>query len=134
MKVLLFPALLTVAILTAPPKSTHWMGSAINGTQENKISFVVSPDGKQLSDLTFTGIWKCKGQAEKALLGPRGTFEIQNGKVSGIVQDSPIGSAWHFDLQGDFNAKAASKEPFRMNLSASPNETYTVQWVAAPAR
>ncbi|TGE05470.1 hypothetical protein [Hymenobacter fodinae] len=135
MKVLLFPALLTVAILTAPPKGTHWTGSTTSGPQENKIDFVVSADGKHLSGLTFDGFWKCAGTQAKRTLGPQEIFEIHDGRVSGVVQDAPSGSAWHFDLQGDFSGgKTVRKQTFRMNLSSSPCETYSVQWVAAPAR
>jgi hypothetical protein len=133
MKVLLFPALLTVAILTAPPKGTHWTGSATTGQQENKIDFVVSADGKHLSGLTFDGFWNCSKQQAKRTLGPQEIFEIHDGKVSGIVQDVPGGGIIRFVLQGDFKAKTPSKQAFRMNLSASPCETYSVQWVAAPA-
>jgi hypothetical protein len=134
MKVLLFPALLTVAILTTPPKGTHWTGSAITGQQENKIDFVVSADGKHLSGLTFDGFWNCSGQEQKRIIGPQEIFEIQDGKVSGVVQAAPSGGIMHFVLQGDFKGKAMRKRAFRMNLSASPCETYSVQWVAAPAQ
>ncbi|TGD78507.1 hypothetical protein [Hymenobacter wooponensis] len=134
MKVLLFPALLTVAILTAPPKGTHWTGSATTGKQENKINFVVSADGKHLSDLTFDGFWNCSGQQEQRMVGPREIFEIHDGKVSGVVLDTPGGDALQFELRGDFTGKAVSKKPFRMNLSASPCETYSMQWMAAPTR
>ncbi|QJX46951.1 hypothetical protein HMJ29_08400 [Hymenobacter taeanensis] len=133
MKVLLFPALLTVAILTAPPKGTHWTGTANIGQQENKINFEVSADGKHLSSLTFDGFWNCSGKQAKRTIGPQEIFEIQDGKVQGVVQDASSGGLLRFVLQGDFVGKAVRQKEFRMNLSASPCETYTVQWVAAPA-
>jgi hypothetical protein len=135
MKVLLFPALLTVAILTTPPKGTHWAGSAISGQQENKIDFVVSADGKYVSGLTFGQFWNCSGPQAKCRLAPQELFEIQNGKVSGVVTN-PIDSstAWRFDLQGDFTGKTAAKGTFRMNINALGSDTYKLQWTAAPTR
>lgn len=134
MKVLLFPVLLTAAILTSPPKDTRWTGNISNGMKGDKISFVVSADGKRLSNLTFTGYWRCNGKLESTTVGPKDTFQIQNGKVSGVVTDPPGGgsTAWRFDLQGNFTGKMAATGSFRMNINALGCDTYKLQWTAAP--
>jgi hypothetical protein len=140
LKLLLFPLLLTIAIVTAPPKAgsakgTKWEGMLSNGMKGDKISFVVSPDGKKLSDLTFIGYWRCSGRLEQITVGPDSSFAIANGKVSGVVVDPPNGgsTAWRFELQGEFSGKTAAKGTFRMNINNLGCDTYKLQWTAAPA-
>ncbi|ALW84890.1 hypothetical protein AUC43_07175 [Hymenobacter sedentarius] len=134
LKSVLFSGLLIVAIATAPPKSTRWMGSVSNGMKGDKISFVVSPDGKTLSELTFDGYWRCSGRLERQVVGPKDTFSIVNGKVSGVALDPPTGGTWRFELQGDFSAKTAATGTFRMNITGLGCDTYKLQWAAAPVR
>lgn len=132
-KVLLFPLLLSVAIATTPPKGTRWAGTVSNGMKGDKISFVVSPDGRQLSELTFDGYWRCSGRLERQVIGPKAAFDIRNGKVSGTVLDPPSGGSWRFELQGDFTGKAAAQGTFRMNITGLGCDTYKLQGAAAPA-
>ncbi|GAA4378981.1 hypothetical protein [Hymenobacter koreensis] len=135
-KLLLFPLLLTVAVVAAPSKtkSVHWAGTISNGMKGDKISFDVSPDGKKLTNLTFDGYWRCSGKLERQVVGPEGSFAIENNKVSGVVLDPPGGggTAWRFDLQGNFSGKAAAKGTFRMNITAMGCDTYKLEWAAAP--
>jgi hypothetical protein len=137
MKVLVFPLLLGVAVVaarSAPPKGTQWQGTVSNGMKGDKISFVVAPDGKTLTDLTFSGYWRCSGKLEQTTIGPDSDFAIKGGKVSGVVVDPAGGgaTAWRYDLQGDFTGKAAAKGTFRMNINALGCDTYQLQWTAAP--
>ena len=116
-KSILFFGLLIIAIATAPPKSIRWTGAVSNGLKGDKISFVVSPDGKTLSALTFDGHWRCSGRLERQLVEPKDTFPIVNGKVSGGAHDPPTGGSWRFELQGDFTSKTAAAGTFRMNIT-----------------
>ena len=134
LKTLLFPGLLTIAIVTAPPKSTHWVGTVPNDPSNDRISFVVSPDGKQLSELTFDGYWRCGGQLERQVMNPKSSFSIVNGKVSGEALDPPTGGTWHFELQGDFAGKPAAANNFRMNITGLGCASYQREWAAAPVR
>ena len=133
-KSILFSGLLIIAIATAPPKSIRWTGAVSNGLKGDKISFVVSPDGKTLSDLTFDGYWRCSGRLERQLVGPKDTFPIVNGKVSGVALDPPTGGSWRFELQGDFTSKTAAVGTFRMNIIGLGCDSHKLQWTAAPCR
>ncbi|OGX87993.1 hypothetical protein [Hymenobacter glacialis] len=133
-KSILFSGLLAVAIATAPPKSTRWTGTISNGMKGDKISFVVSPDGKMLSDLAFDGYWRCSGRLERQVTGPRGLFPIVNGKVSGVALDPPTGSNWRFELQGDFAGKSAAAGTFRMDIAGLSCDSRQLHWAAAPVR
>lgn len=131
-KILLFPLLLSIAIANTPPKGTQWTGTVSNGMKGDKISFVVSPDGKQLSKLVFDGYWRCSGRLERQSIGPKATFDIKNGHVGGVVLDPPSGGSWRFDLQGDFTSKTASQGTFQMNITGLGCDTHKLQWAAAP--
>ncbi|OGX82574.1 hypothetical protein BEN47_04105 [Hymenobacter lapidarius] len=133
-KSILFSGLLAVAIATAPPKSTRWTGTIGNGMKGDKISFLVSPDGKLLSDLTFDGYWRCSGRLERRVTGPRDVFPIVKGKVSGVALDPPTGSNWRFELRGNFTGKFAATGTFRMNITGLSCDSNQLQWAAAPVR
>ena len=133
-KSILFSGLLAIAIATAPPKSTRWTGTVGNGMKGDKISFLVSPDGKTLSDLTFDGYWQCSGRLERQVVGPKDLFTIVDGKVSGVALDPPTGSSWRFELQGDFTGKSAAAGTFRMNITGLGCDSHQLQWAAAPVR
>ncbi|KAA9331373.1 hypothetical protein F0P96_14095 [Hymenobacter busanensis] len=136
-KLLLFPVLLTVAVVAAPPvppKSTHWEGTVSNGMKGDKISFDVSADGKTLSNVTFQGYWRCSGKLEQMTAGPTKTFSIVGGKASGVVVDPPGGgsTAWHYEFEGTV-AKTAAKGTYRMAINNLGCDTYKLQWTAVPA-
>jgi hypothetical protein len=134
LKSVLFSGLLAIAIFTAPPKSTRWTGAVSNGMKGDKISFVVSPDGKTLSELTFDGYWRCSGKLEHQVVGPKDVFPIVNGKVEGVALDPPTGGTWRFELHGNFADKTAAEGTFRMNITGLGCDTYQLKWAAAPAR
>lgn len=137
MKVLVFPALLSVAVYAArlaPPQPTHWTGTISNGMKGDRISFDVAPDGKTVSNLTFRGYWRCKGKLEQLTAGPKQTFVLQNGKASGVAIDAPEGSAsaWRYEFDGAVN-KANAQGTLRLRVNGTSCDTYPLQWTAAPA-
>ncbi len=134
LKTLLFPALLSIAIFTAPPKGTRWVGVVSNGPEKDKISFVVSPDGRQLSALTFNGIWQGRGQPGPAAGMAKDALRIANGRVSGVLLASPTGRPRRFELQGDFARAAPAATTFRMNLTEPGGTTRELCWTAVPLR
>jgi hypothetical protein len=131
LKTLLFPALLSIAIFTAPPKGTRWVGAVSNGPEKDKISFVVSPDGRQLLTLTLNGIWQGRGRLESATGMAKDALRSANGKVSGVLLGSPTSRPRRFELQGDF-AQAATAATFRMNLTEPGGPTRELCWTAVP--
>lgn len=133
LKTLLFSALLSIAIFTAPPKGTRWVGAVSNGPEKDKISFVVSPDGRQLLALTFNGIWQGRGQPGPAASIAKDALRIANGRVSGVLLKSPAGCSQRFELRGDF-ARAATAATFRMNLTEPGGGTRELCWTAVPLR
>ncbi|TDN36675.1 hypothetical protein E4631_13945 [Hymenobacter sp. UV11] len=134
LKTLLFPALLSIAIFTAPPKGTRWVGNANNGPEKNKISFVVSPDGQQLLALTFNGIWQGRDQLAPATGLATNALRIANGKVSGVLLASPTSRPRRFELLGDFARAATAATTFRMNLTEPGGTTRELCWTATPLR
>jgi hypothetical protein len=133
LKSVLFSGLLIIGIATAPPKSTRWTGAVSNGLKGDKISFVVSPDGKSLSELTFDGYWRCSGRVEHQVVGPKDVFPIVNGKVSGVAPDLPTKGTWRFELSGNFSGKTAANGTFRVATNDPGCDTYQLQWTAAPS-
>lgn len=134
LKTLLFPALLSIAIFTAPPKGTRWIGAVSNGSKKDKISFVVSPDGQQVSALTFNGHWQGRGQPSPLAGMPPDALRIANGKVSGVLLASPTSQPWHFELRGNFARVATAAATFRMNLTRPDGDTRQLSWTAIPLR
>lgn len=134
LKTLLFPALLSIAIFTAPPKGTRWVGDVNNGPVKDKISFVVSPDGQQLLALTFNGIWQGRGLLGPDAGMPKDALRIANGKVSGVLLASSAGSPRRFELQGNFARVATAAATFRMNLTEPGGITRQLCWTAVPLR
>ncbi|WP_400192604.1 hypothetical protein [Hymenobacter sp. B81] len=137
LRLLLFPLLLAVAVVAAPPKGkgTQWQGTISNGMKGDKLSFVVSADGKRISQLTFSGYWRCGGKLEQTTVGPDGSFTVQNGQVKGALVEPPQGgsTAWRYDLQGRFTGKTVAQGTFRMNINGLGCDTHLLQWKAAPA-
>ncbi len=99
----------------------------------DKISFVLSADGKTIKDVTFSGYWRCSGRLEQTTVGPEKGFAVRNGKINGVVVDSPNGgaTAWRFELHGALKGKSAVGT-FRMNINALGCDTYVLKWTAAP--
>ena len=111
--------------------SGKWRGTVTNGYKGDSIHFVVSPDGKQITELTFKGYWRCSGTLEQTEVGPEQSIPIVNGKADGVIVDPPDGgsTAWRFEFHGTFKENQASGT-FRMNISALACDTYQLQWTA----
>ncbi|MBJ6109133.1 hypothetical protein JAO73_08935 [Hymenobacter sp. BT523] len=132
---LLFPflAVLSAARPAAPAAGTRFEGKFTNGLKGNTLSFVLAPDGKTISDLTFKGYWRCDGKLEMlGGAGPsKGTFAVSNGTIAGRICEPPTGgaTAWCFDLGGKIAGKTATGR-FRMNINALRCDSYELQWEA----
>ncbi|WP_162427981.1 hypothetical protein [Pontibacter pudoricolor] len=107
-------------------------GIISNGMKGDKISFILSADGKWVEEFTFDGYWRCDGRLEKTTIGPEKRIPVKKGKISGIVVDPENGgsTAWRFDIQGSINGKKASGT-FRMNINALRCDSYVLKWTAA---
>ncbi|MEJ8757662.1 hypothetical protein WG947_11675 [Pontibacter sp. H259] len=106
-------------------------GVVSNGMKGDKVSFVLSADGKWVEEFTFNGYWRCDGSLEQITIGPEKRIPVKNGKISGTVVDPENGgtTAWRFDVQGSIAGKKASGT-FRMNINALKCDTYLLKWSA----
>ena len=111
--------------------SGHWEGSFSNGMKGAKISFDISPNGKELKELTFQGYWRCDGKLDLTTLGPEKSFPIQNNKVDGVIVEPEGGgsSAVRFELHATIKGNTA-EGTFRMNLNGLGCDTYKLNWTA----
>lgn len=105
-----------------------------NGPEKDKISFVVSPDGRQLLALTFNGVWQGRSQPGPAAGMAKDSLHIANGSVSGVLLSSPTGRPQRFELQGDFARTATAATTFRMNLAEPGGTTRELCGRAVPLR
>lgn len=106
-------------------------GTFSNGYKGAKLSFTLSANGKQITDFTFDGYWRCGGSTEHIKVGPDKAFEVKNGVVKGIIIDPENGgaSAFRFDLEGIINGKQANGT-FRMSITGLSCDTYKLNWTA----
>ena len=120
-----------IAVSGCAQSKKKFTGIISNGMKGDKISFVLSADGKWIEDLTFDGYWRCGGTLEKTMVGPDKRIPVKNGKISGIVVDPENGgaTAWRFDIQGIIKGNKASGT-FRMNINALACDTYKLNWTA----
>ncbi len=125
------PAQTKAADPGAETKGGHYEGSFTNGMKETYISFDVSPDGKELRELTFKGYWRCDGKLTQDIMGPKKSFPISGNKVDGIVVDPEDGgaTATRYELHGSFNGNKAEGN-FRMNINGLACDTYKLTWTA----
>lgn len=113
-------------------KALHFRGAFSNGMKGDSLSFDLSADGKQLSNLTFKGYWRCNGRLEiLPAAGPDGSFLVVNGKVKGHISEPPGGgsTAWRFDLDCSINGKKATGT-FRMNINNLGCDSYLLKFEA----
>jgi hypothetical protein len=106
-------------------------GVISNGMKGDKVSFILSADGKWVEQFTFEGYWRCDGTLEQVTIGPEKRIPVKNGKISGVVVDPENGgaTAWRFDIQGSISGKKANGT-FRMNINALRCDTYVLKWTA----
>ncbi|TCJ12654.1 hypothetical protein EPD60_15425 [Flaviaesturariibacter flavus] len=110
----------------------RYRGAISNGMKGDSLFFDLSPDGKQLRNLTFKGYWRCSGKLEQMTAGPKGSFPVANGKVKGYLSEPPGGgaTAWRFDIDAAIQKSTASGT-FRMNINNLGCDTYLLKWTAA---
>ena len=113
-------------------KSQHWEGAFTNGMKQTYISFDVSPDGKQLKNLTFKGWWYCSGKLTQDIMGPEKSFAIKNNTVNSVITEPEGGgsTATRYELKATIKGNKA-EGTFRMNLNALGCDTRVLTWTAA---
>jgi hypothetical protein len=109
----------------------QFSGTISNGYKGDKISFKLSADKKMVTDLTFSGYWRCSGKMESITVGPDKGMPIKNGEVHAVVLDPESGgsTAWRFALDGAIKGKVASGT-FRMSINNLGCDTYVLKWTA----
>jgi hypothetical protein len=114
-------------------KTKHFKGAISNGMKGDSLSFDISPDGKKLTNLTFHGWWRCSGKLERQpFAGPKGSYDIVNGKVEGSLAEPPNGgsTSWVFALRATIKGNTASGI-FRMNINNLGCDTYELKFEAS---
>jgi hypothetical protein len=125
---------LTFTSFTTPgPSAKKFSGTFSNGMKGDKISFVLSADGKRVQDVTFQGYWRCSGRLEMITIGPESEkgFPVVNGKVDGVIVEPEDGgsTAFRFELHGIIKGNKASGT-YRMNINALGCDSYKLNWTA----
>ena len=116
-----------------PARTKHFKGAISNGMKGDSLSFDLSADGKKVTNLEFHGWWRCSGKLERQPnIGPSGSYDVKDGKVSGFLCDPPNGgsTAWCFDLKASI-AGNKSTGTFRMNINNLGCDTYLLKFDAA---
>lgn len=122
------PAQTKAAETSAEAKGGHYEGAFTNGMKETYISFDVSPDGKELRELTFKGYWYCGGKlTQERAIGPEEHFTIQGNKVDGVIVDKA--SYTRFELHGTINGNKA-EGTYRMSITGLDCDTRVLTWTA----
>lgn len=116
----------------ASKRARYFAGAISNGMKGDSINFILSADGKQLSELNFKGYWRCAGKLESTLVGPEGSFPVVNGIAKGHITEPPNGgsTAWRFEIDAKIQGNTASGT-FRMNINNLGCDTYVLKWTAA---
>ncbi|RYY40494.1 MAG: hypothetical protein EOO08_05010 [Chitinophagaceae bacterium] len=119
----------TDAAPTAPVK--RYRGAISNGMKGDSLFFEISPDGRQLRNLTFKGYWRCSGRLEQTTVGPEGSFAVVGGKAKGHLAEPPGGgsTAWRFEIDASISRTTAAGT-FRMNINNLGCDTYLLKWTA----
>lgn len=137
MKSLMSMLLILVAFFSLPvsgrgQKPLFYEGEFQSGYRDTKISFNVSHDGKQISDLTFSGNMKCDSAIQPIKLTTTKPLALTNGKVDGTISDPEDGgaAAWHFEIHG-FVLKGKATGTFRLHNKNLGCDTHKLNWGAA---
>ena len=110
----------------------RFSGTVSNGYKGDKISFNLSADKKTITDLTFSGYWRCNGRLESITVGPEKGYAVKNGEVHGVILDPENGgsTAFRFALDGTIKGKTASGT-FRMSITNLNCDTHLLKWTAS---
>ena len=109
----------------------QFSGTISNGYKGDKISFKLSADKKTITDLTFSGHWRCSGKIESITVGSEKGMPVKNGEVHAVVLDPETGgsTAWRFALDGVIKGKSASGT-LRISIVNLGCDTYVLKWIA----
>lgn len=120
-----------------PLQPGAWIGPVSGGYKGDSISFVVSANGQQIGDVTFSGYWRCKDGSSSFSNIKR----MDVGHVPGVFRIGSDGSfseekrepylLWTFAGQGDGPARASGT--VRIEYAAEC-DTYRLEWAAQPVR
>lgn len=107
----------------------QFTGIVSNGFKGDNISFTLSADKKFITDLTFSGYWRCSGKMESITVGPDKRIPVKNGEVHAVVLDPETGgsTAWRFAIDAVIKDKTASGT-FRMSINNLGCDTYVLKW------
>ena len=125
------PSAPSASQLVGEGKKQHYEGAFTKGMKQTYISFDISPDGKQLQNLTFKGYWRCSGKLTQDILGPEKSFSLKGNKVDGIIVEPEDGgaTATRYELHATLNG-AKAEGTFRMNINGLGCDTYVLTWTA----
>lgn len=101
-----------------------------NGMKGDSLFFTISADRKKLSDLMFKGYWRCSGTlTQERAAGPKGTFEVVNDKIDGVISEPPGGgsTSWRFELHATLDGNKAMGT-FRMNINNLGCDSYVLKF------
>lgn len=128
-RVILFGSLILVGFKAEAQKK--FAGTFSNGYTGGKISFVLSKDGREIKDLTFTGHWRCSGSVEQITAGPEKSLKVVNGLINSTIVEPENGgaSAFRFAVNGTIKGSQASGT-FRMSITGLSCDTYELKWTA----
>lgn len=135
----LLPLLLRLAPAPAPggpAAGIRYQGIFSNGMKGDTISFVLAPDGKAISQLTFKGYWRCAGKLQPlASAGPQGTYAVAQGSMAGrlCADAQPGGPGNCFELRGKVNGAAASGQ-LRLTNAARHCDSGWLLWSAVATK
>lgn len=124
--------LFSITFVSTAQKPATYEGTFQSGYRDTKISFVLSPDGKQVSDLTFAGNIKCDSAVQQVKVSTGKPLPIVDGKINGVISDPEDGgaAAWHFEIHG-FVLKGKATGTFRLNNTNLGCDTHKLKWSAA---
>jgi hypothetical protein len=113
-------------------KPFYYEGKFQSGYRDTKISFNLSPDGKQLGELTFEGNMKCDSAIHPIKITTTKPLVLTNGKVDATVSEPEDGGAasWHFEIHG-FVLKGKATGTFRLHNQNLGCDTQKINWGAA---
>ncbi len=114
-----------------------WTGPVSCGYKGDSISFMVSADGQQIGDVTFSGYWRCKDGSSSFSNIKR----MDVGHVPGVFRTGSDGSfseekrepylLWTLAGQADGPARASGT--VRIEYAAEC-DTFRLEWAAQPVR
>jgi hypothetical protein len=115
----------------ATRKAGKWEATVSNGYKGDRLTFTVSPDGKRVDSVAFTGYWQKKNRMSIEVLknlDPPDAFVVANGIFSAVQQMPKAGMWW--EMTGQFVTPTTAQGTYRATFAGGENDTYKLQWTA----